>query len=63
MIQAVHFLLNTEMPNIDPVAALKLQPELLSGESIYADIADAGGVERPILDLREKSRSAFVQNS
>jgi hypothetical protein len=23
------------MPNIDPVAALKLQPELLSGESIY----------------------------
>jgi hypothetical protein len=23
------------MPNIDPIAALKLQPELLSGESIY----------------------------
>jgi len=30
---------------------------------VLADIADAEGVERLILDLREKSRSAFVQNS
>jgi hypothetical protein len=30
---------------------------------VLADIADADGVERLILDLREKSRSAFVQNS
>lgn len=29
------FCLNTKMPNIDPVAALKFQPQLLSGESIY----------------------------
>jgi len=30
---------------------------------VLADIADAEGVERLILDLREKSRSTFVQNS
>jgi hypothetical protein len=30
---------------------------------VLADIADADGVERLILDLREKPRSAFVQNS
>ena len=31
--------------------------------TVLADIADADRVERLILDLREKSRPAFVQNS